>query len=210
MEILKEQFSNYGNTEEHICFATFKRLFEEIEAKGCPPLTILETGTAHAGTKSTYLFDAYVKKYGGHFWSVDISENICAEARAHVGPSSEIICDDSVHFLETWVKEHPGQKADIVYLDSFDLDWSDPFPSADHGLKEYFAILPALQKGSLLLIDDTPRTCDELLEANHNIFLKAKKAEEKLKKSPIGKGMYIPEHCKAECLAHFYQLLYKF
>ncbi len=210
MELLKEHFSNYENTEEHICYPTFKRLFEEIEAKGCPPLTILETGTAYAGTKSTYLFDAYVKKYGGHFWSVDISENTCAEARKHVSSSSEIVCDDSVHFLETWVKEHPGQKADIVYLDSFDLDWNDPFPSGDHGLKEYFAILPALKEGSLLLIDDTPNTCEEFLEMDHHMFLQAKKAEQKFNLSLVGKGMYIPEHCKAECLSHLYQLLYKF
>ncbi len=210
MELLKEHFSNYENTEEHICYPTFKRLFEEIEAKGCPPLTILETGTAYAGTKSTYLFDAYVKKYGGHFWSVDISENTCAEARKHVSSSSEIVCDDSVHFLETWVKEHPGQKADIVYLDSFDLDWNDPFPSGDHGLKEYFAILPALKEGSLLLIDDTPNTCLEFLEMDHHMFLQAKKAEQKFNLSLVGKGMYIPEHCKAECLSHLYQLLYKF
>jgi hypothetical protein len=210
MELLKEHFSMYQNTEDHICFCTFKRLFEEIEARGCPPLTILETGTAYAGTKSTYLFDSYVKKYGGHFWSVDICGNTCDEARKNVSSSSTIVCDDSVHFLETWVKEHPGQKADVVYLDSFDLEWDNPFPAADHGLKEYFAILPALGKGSLLLIDDTPNTCDELLEADHKMFLQVKKSEQKCNKPLVGKGMYIPEHCKAECIRHVYQLLYLF
>lgn len=210
MELFQKHFQKYENTEEHICYRTFKRLFQEIEAKGCPPLIILETGTAYAGTKSTYLFDAYVHTYGGTFWSVDISEETCQEARKNTGQNTHIICDDSVHFLETWVKEHTGQQADIVYLDSFDLDWNDPFPSGNHGLKEYKAILPALQKDSLLLIDDTPKTNDELLEANHQVFLQAKKSEKKFNLSCVGKGMYILDTCKAELLDHFYQILYKF
>lgn len=210
MELFYSHFQKYENSDQHVCFPTFKKLFEEIQARGCPPLTILETGTAYAGTKSTYLFDAYVQKYGGHFWSVDICGNTCDEARKHVSSSTTIVCDDSIHFLESWVREHPGEKADVVYLDSFDLEWANPFPSADHGLKEYFSILPALQKDSLLLIDDTPKTCDELLEVDHQIFLQAKKAEEQFQVPLVGKGMYIPEHCKATLLEHFYQLLYRF
>jgi hypothetical protein len=210
MDLFTEHFQKYDNSEEHVCFPTFKRLFQEIELRGCPPLVILETGVAYAGTKSTYLFDAYVTKYGGKFWSVDICDNTCNDARPHMGPNTQIICDDSVNFLENWVKEHPGEKADVVYLDSYDLEWENPFPSADHGIKEYFAILPALQEGSLLLVDDTPNTTDELLELNHTIFLNAKKAEQRFKKTLVGKGMYIPDYCKATLLKHFYQLLYLF
>jgi hypothetical protein len=62
---------------------------------------------------------------------------------------------DSVDFI----KEQLGsyfKGIDLCYLDSWDVDWTEPYPSAVHGLAEFKQLLPFLVSGSLILIDDTP------------------------------------------------------
>jgi hypothetical protein len=56
-------------------------------------------------------------------------------------------------------------KPDFVYLDSYDIDWSKPHPSAMHHIKELIAVRPMLQEGTLIVVDDH--------------------------RHPIGKGMYV-------------------
>jgi hypothetical protein len=56
---------------KHLTYLTFRELFKNMG--GRRNLTILETGVAAYGTRSTYLFNEYVRKYGGRFWSVDIN-----------------------------------------------------------------------------------------------------------------------------------------
>ena len=209
MEILKHHFNSYGNTLDHICYRTFERLFQEIEAKGCPPLTILETGTAAWGTSSTYLFDAYVRKYGGKFWTVDINPAHSDAVKPHMSGNTTVVTADSVKFLSDWVKEHPGERADIVYLDSYDLDFDSPEPSGNHGLQEYNAILPALQKGSLLLIDDTPILNDDFLEEEPRMYITMRRTYDRIGICP-GKGMYVMNTIAAPPLDHWYQVLYRF
>ena len=68
-----EMFSNNG-TPMHVNYLTFKELFKEMNNKN--NLTILESGISSAGTNSTYLFNEYIKKYGGRFWSVDINKDL--------------------------------------------------------------------------------------------------------------------------------------
>jgi hypothetical protein len=184
-------------------------MFQELERRGWPALTILETGTAAYGTCSTYLFDAYVKKFGGHFWTVDIKQEHSDKVKPHMSDRTTVVTDDSVKFLKEWVAKHPGRQADLVYLDSCDLDFDNPYPSGEHGLAEYNAILPALNQGSLLLVDDTPSLSDELLEEHPQTFLATRRAFDKLGVCP-GKGMYILQECKAEILVHLYQVLYAF
>ena len=125
MDLVEHHFNSYGNTPDHICYRTFRRLFEEIVARGpegmCD-LNIIETGTSAWGTNSTVLFDAYIRKYGGRFWSVDISKSTIERARPHVCPSTTLVHDDSVNFLSRWVASNPGIQAHVVYLDSYDMD----------------------------------------------------------------------------------------
>ena len=58
---------------------------------------------------------------------------------------------DSVEFL---YKYKPNEDIDLLYLDSYDLDWKNPTPSALHHMKELCAIIPQLKKGCIILIDD--------------------------------------------------------
>jgi len=209
MDILEHHFNSYGNTPDHICYKTFKRLFQELEADGFPPLHIIETGTAAHGTASTYLFDAYVKKYGGHLWTVDINP-ACSEAvKPNVSQNTTVITGDSVAFLRKWVEDHPGEQIDLVYLDSYDLDFANPGPAGVHGLNEFNAILPALKRGSLLLIDDTPILADEFLEEQPRMYISMRHTYDNCGLIP-GKGMYVMKHIEAKLLDHWYQVLYRF
>lgn len=198
-----EMFSNKGSGK-HLNYLTFKKLFENI-SKIKEPL-ILESGIASAGTQSTYLFNEYVKKYGGRFWSVDINPNLVRQHTGNMCPSTQLICDDSVAFFDKWVTEN--KKVDVVYLDSYDLDFYNPEPSANHGLKEYLSLIPVLKGGSLLLIDDTPIN-PYWLDSRGKLYDDMQLFYENNKCMP-GKGMDVLKATNAEVLLHNYQVLYKF
>lgn len=148
-----EMFSDNGEAN-HLNYLTFKELFKNMLEIKDPQ--ILETGIASAGTQSTYLFNEYIKKFGGRFWSVDTNKYLVDSNQGNMCPATTLICDDSINFLKNWVKNN--DKVDVVYLDSYDLDWYNHHPAAMHGLREYLTLVPAFKKGSLLLIDDTPST----------------------------------------------------
>ena len=44
----------------------------------------------------------------------------------------------------------------MFYLDSFDVDWRYPYPSAAHHLKELTSITRLLHENTLVVVDDSP------------------------------------------------------
>jgi len=199
-----ELFTNKG-VSNHINYLTFKKLFENM--KDIKEPIILESGIASAGTNSTYLFNEYVKKYGGKFWSVDINQQLVDENKGNMCPATELICDDSVSFFTKWSKNN--NEANVIYLDSYDLDFYNPQPSGNHGLKEYYSLLPVIKKNTLLLIDDTPIT-PYWLDTRGKLYDDMTIFYEQFKFLP-GKGMYVLNEIKnANKLIHNYQVLYKF
>lgn len=223
MELLEYHFSNlsgnlyheddtytmfsYKGKGMHLNYLTFKKLLNEMNGK--KDLKILETGIASAGTNSTYLFNEYIRKYGGQLWSVDINRELVDIHKGNMCHGTTLVCDDSVHFLNEWVKLNPNTQADVVYLDSWDLDWYNPCPAANHGLNEYLAILPALKQNSLLLIDDTPSSpywLDTRGQLYNDMYVYYNNHH-----CLPGKGQYvIHEKKNANILLHQYQILYKF
>lgn len=190
---------------KHLNYLTFKTLFESMISIKEP--IILETGIASAGTNSTYLFNEYIRKFGGRLWSVDINKSLVDLNQGNMCPATTLVHDDSVHFLKTWVSENTS--ADIIYLDSYDLDFYNPIPSATHGLNEYNALQPVLKQGTLLLIDDTP-IAPYWLDTRSQVYNDMLYFYGKNNYLP-GKGMYVlNEEKKANILLHQYQLLYKF
>lgn len=102
-----------------------------------------------------------------------------------------------------------NNEVDVIYLDSYDLDFDNPEPSGQHGLKEYKALLPVYKKDTLLLIDDTPINPYWLPFRNDMYNRVVSKYNSGLKMP--GKGMYIlDEEKNADLLLHNYQILYKF
>jgi hypothetical protein len=202
-----EMFSQKNGINKHLNYLTFKRLFEEMKDLKNP--IILETGIASAGTNSTYLFDAYVKKYGGFFWSVDINKNLVEKNKGNMCPATTLVCDDSVSFIKNWSKEH--DKVDVVYLDSWDLDFYNPKPAGDHGLAEYNAIKGSIQKNTLLLIDDTPKMPYWLDSRDEKFYNDMTNYYNINNYTMPGKGMFVLNEVKnADLLLHNYQVLYKF
>jgi hypothetical protein len=107
-----------------------------------------------------------------------------------------------------------GQKFDLVYLDSWDVDWLDPIPSAIHGLNEFLVVLPMLvQNGALLLVDDTP--------SSPSIFRSVTGLDESIFTAHFekyglcpGKGSlvldYLAKRNLGKLIAHDYQVLWQF
>jgi hypothetical protein len=60
-------------------------------------------------------------------------------------------------------------KIDLVYLDSFDIDWKNPFPAMQHGLKEFKAVEKYLKVGSVIVIDDTPASQSFIPDSEGNL-----------------------------------------
>jgi hypothetical protein len=75
------------------------------------------------------LFDEFVTICGGHVYAVDIDPINCGVARRHVSRNVSVFCNDSVSFLYKLgsVLTAP-KKIELLYLDSFALDRSDPHP----------------------------------------------------------------------------------
>jgi len=197
-------FSNVGKPM-HLNYLTFKELFKNMNNQS--NLIILESGISSAGTLSTYLFNEYIKKYGGRFWSVDTNQYLVDVHKGNMCPGTTLVCNDSVTFFKDWVKQN--DKVDVVYLDSYDLDWYNPQPAAMHGLNEYLALLPVYKPKTLLLIDDTPSN-PYWLDCRNQLYTDMIEYYSKNNELP-GKGQYVLKIDKnAETLLHNYQVLYKF
>jgi hypothetical protein len=201
-----EMFSNPSGIKKHINYLTFKELFKQMEGLKNP--YILESGIASRGTYSTYLFNEYVKKYGGFFWSVDIDKSLVETHKGNMCPATQLICDDSVSFFTEWSKQH--DVANVIYLDSYDLDFYNPVPSANHGLAEYNSLMPVIKKNTLLLIDDTPIN-PYWLDSRDKLYRDMCGYYTNNNNTLPGKGMYVlNEITNANKLMHMYQVLYKF
>lgn len=136
---------------------------------------VFETGTSAYGTDSTRLFDRFVSKYSGKFHSVDLNARAARALIFQLGPSTTLHTSDSVNFIESRLDKLTN-RIDLCYLDSWDVDWSDPLPSAEHGLNEFIAVMKFLKKDSILIIDDTPSSIkyipNEFLDSSHEFFEK--------------------------------------
>jgi hypothetical protein len=123
------------------------------------PALILETGTSAWGTDSSRLWDAYVRSFGGEFWTCDIRP----EPSRRLGRMSRdchFVVGDSVEFLSEWASNPKAPSADLVYLDSWDVDLNDPIPCMDHCVLEFNQVLRLTGSGSMVVIDDTPAVPD--------------------------------------------------
>jgi hypothetical protein len=228
MELFESHFSNLrGNlfydaaanqydmffgkgTSHHINYLTFKKLFEQMGTPKEP--IILESGIA---IQSTYLFNEVVRKYGGQFWSVDNDPELVAAHQGNMCPGTKLVHNDSVAFFKEWINTStytsgiPSEKADIIYLDSYDLDFYNPEPSAKHCLAEYMSLKPAIKKDTLLLINDTPMN-PYWLDTRDDTYYDMLDYYGTFGIMP-GKGMYVLDEVKnADKLIHNYQVLYRF
>jgi hypothetical protein len=145
---------------------SFKKIFKYLDSMP-DPIIIVETGCLRESNnfldgQSTLLFDKYTLSRGKNskVYTVDINLNSTKICKEIVSKNVEIITDDSVRYLNnisnTFLKNKT--KVSMFYLDSFDVDWRYPYPSAAHHLKELTAINRLLNENTLVVVDDSPAT----------------------------------------------------
>lgn len=134
--------------------AGFRKMFEHLEGRNHP--IIIETGTMRSvgnwsDGQSTLLWDRLLDyKEQGSCISIDISGDNISAASPHVR-NVVFLQGDSVYTLQ---RLSQVSTADLIYLDSYDLDQSNPMPSAIHHLMELTAIYGRLRSGCMVVVDD--------------------------------------------------------
>lgn len=161
------------------------------------PLTIVETGCARAkgnwagDGQSSVLFDTYLgmRTQGGQGWTIDLDLQATALCKDLVSDRIRVLTGDSVPTLRDLAVEfrQTGRTIDFLYLDSYDVDWSNPTPSAVHHLKELVSIVPVLRPDTLVMIDDAPSTCRVVGNSSGQYDLASLPAVG-------GKGTYVAEY----------------
>jgi Methyltransferase domain len=139
-------------------------LLAERSQVGGPPALIIETGSVRqAGNwlgdgQSTVLWGDFASRFDAEVHTVDLDP---APARRilddlGLGEAVQVHGGDSVAFLHDFAVREPRRRIDLLYLDSYDLDIHNPYPSALHHLMELAAARPCLGPGSIVAIDDNP------------------------------------------------------
>lgn len=136
---------------------TFRKALELVERRE-PPYRIVETGcmrvdytseNARNDGSSTLLFDEFVVHHGGEVIACELRKEHAECAAKHCSERTIIMVGDAVNALRKIT-----EPCDLLYLDSFDLEWQNPHPSALHHLHEMASASPLLKPGSLVLLDD--------------------------------------------------------
>lgn len=169
---------------------SFRQIFEYLLSLNKSEYYIVETGTSrHSDNRlyedggSTFMYDDFVTNHNGILVSIDIDPNKKTLCKDKVSYHTHLITEDSVKALSQIELMSIIPHIDLLYLDSFDIDWNNSHPSANHHLKELVSATPKLISGSLVVVDDN--------------------------KNGIGKGQYVEkymtEHNKT-LLFHDYQI----
>lgn len=134
---------------------SLEAVFAYLESLPKQACLIVETGCVRQDDwidgRATVLFDQFLQAHDGWLYSVDVNAERCAYARTQVSSKTTVANDDSVSFLYRFAR---GHEIDVLYLDSHDVDWSNPHSSALHHVKELCAAMPGLKTGSLVVVDD--------------------------------------------------------
>lgn len=138
----------------------FRLAFELLLQQNKPWYNIVETGTLRnpgnwKDGQSSVIFTDFVTAHGGTVRSVDIDAGACARARGAIKDQRfKVTASDSVSYLRDLPNK---QEVDMWYLDSYDVDWQDDTPSAQHHLNEWLAIQGHIKSGTVIVIDDNAR-----------------------------------------------------
>lgn len=174
----------------------FNKIFNYMFETKTNNFLVIETGTVRKPNNwkdgnSGFLFSEMARLHGGFVRSVDIDQNAVNAANSFVDQRYyKSFCSDSVIWLES---QNDLSDVDLFYLDSYDVDWTNDTPSAEHHLKEFKVIEPHIRKGCIVAIDDN----SFLLDGNKR----------------TGKGRLIVEYLAAKNIYPIhdeYQIIYKF
>jgi hypothetical protein len=129
---------------------------------------IVETGSVReldnweGDGQSTLLWGDFAAHYDAEVHTVDLDPAAARLIRekTRLEELVQVHTGDSVRFLHGLSTRPPLRHIDLLYLDSFDFDPNNPWPSALHHLKELAAARPCLGPGSIVAVDDNFMTSD--------------------------------------------------
>lgn len=133
---------------------SFKYMVDYLDKVESP--VIVETGTVRllddwGAGYSTVIWDHILGQRGGSAWSLDISEEFINFSR-NLTTRVNYVLGDSVQSLDLLSNTIPD--IDLLYLDSFDVDFTNMHPSAMHHIKELICIWHKVKPGGLIVVDD--------------------------------------------------------
>jgi len=135
----------------------FAVIFDRLDRHPRP--LIIETGCLRvpnnwAGDgQSTFQFDWYARERQGSVFTIDINPASIDSARRACSGTTSTILNDSRPALHA-LGQNSARFASLLYLDSFDLDLSDPMPSAMHHATEMMAARGLIGEGTIICVDD--------------------------------------------------------
>ena len=166
-------FVQYFNTEfaprlgkREAGFRIMFNLLERGQLAGALLPLIVETGSLRqhgnweGDGQSTIQFAAFADAYPSEVHTVDLAPEAAELVRRVCGTRVTAHTGDSVAYLHGLGSASAPRKIDLLYLDSYDFDPADPFPSAFHHIKELIAARPCLSEGSIVAIDDNIELAD--------------------------------------------------
>lgn len=182
---------------------SFRKMFEHLDSIN-KPIVIVETGCVRSANPwamtgeghSTLLFDAYTKcrSDGSHVYSVDINPEAVRVCRSLVSENVTVHEGDSIKYLNTLTKSLADKdlQIDLLYLDSYDVDYNYWFPSAAHHIKELTSAWRAISERTLVVVDDCPLSANLVSDSNGQM-----KLDRFYKPIVGGKGRLIAEFAEA-------------
>jgi hypothetical protein len=171
-----------------------RTMFEHLERLN-RPVFVAETGCVRVKDnwvgdgQSTVLLDRFVScRPGSICHSVDINSSATDLCRSLVSSAVQVHTGDSVQFLRALSRNRPQgfEYLDLLYLDSMDVDFFDPHPSALHHIKELLAASSLIGPQTLVVVDDAPCEAPWVLIDSQAFFVKPPRI--------TGKGKYIAEY----------------
>ena len=111
--------------------------------------TVREVGNWAGDGQSTLVWDHFADILDGIVYTIDIEDTglqLVDELNLERTVAVQGDSLDMIPFINTTI--------DFLYLDSYDIDWNNPEPSAEHHLQELLAALPMLQDQALVAVDD--------------------------------------------------------
>lgn len=206
-----EFWQYYETVRPHLAAraTSFAKTFENLD-RFDRPVGIVETGcTRQAGNwagdgGSTLLFDKYAECHPGSVvYTVDVNAAATDLCRSLVSDRVKVQTGDSVNFLKSLADTPPADLPflDLLYLDSYDVNFDDVFPSAFHHMKELVAVSPLIRPETLVVVDDSPSTLTGIVSAEGHVHLVAPP-------TVGGKGKFVAEyarHIGAEKIFEGYQ-----
>ena len=193
------------NFYTHICYHTIYKALSELIKQEKNEYVIVETGCSVHGTKSTLLWDKFVNSFGGKVLSVDLNKSAVNITNKETSDKTNVTHSDSLKYLPTI-----NDKIDFLYLDSYDVDFLNPSPSAEHHLKEFNCVKHLLHEGSIVLIDDTPISPEWLDNGKYSPIYNKLKLQ--FNENMSGKGSLVSKELEkmgATKIIHQYQVLWK-